>query len=102
MTNLQRRKELKKVLPKKEGTPEEISHLGYGNQRFMTGYNQAIDDCLSAIEDKVVLRDEIIQFVFEARISSNMAVQKMDFYEKKFNITEEDYKRLFGKRQGEK
>ena len=35
----------------KEGTPEELRRLGYGSERFMSGFNQAIQDCQDKIQE---------------------------------------------------
>ena len=50
-----KREILIKILPKKkEIITQRENDLGYRN-----GYNQAIDDCLKALEEKVVLRSEV-------------------------------------------
>jgi len=51
-----RREELKKMLPKKVGTEERRCY----NYDYGLGYNQAIDDCLEALEDKVILKSELL------------------------------------------
>jgi len=53
-----RREELRKILPKKK--PQTNDSWRWGNYKRLQGYNRAIDDCLSAFEDKVILRNELL------------------------------------------
>ena len=51
------KEELRKVLPEK-ASPREIQIAP--NPQFERGRNQAIDECLSALEDKVILKSELL------------------------------------------
>ena len=54
-----RREELRKILPKKKIIHRADWEKEPKFNANRSGYNKAIDDCLQALEDKVVLRSEI-------------------------------------------
>ena len=84
MTN-DKRKELERIIPKKKEGYEICSKItntmykSFENKGYMNGYNQAIDDCLSALEDKVILKSELLSVKEITKILDKYGVNR-EFY----------------------